>query len=172
MVYYAYMHTTTYTTPFTGTRGRRARLVPAGGFTLLELAVVLGLLSILGALAILNHQTIRARWHLSAAARQVTLDLKLMRMRAITRNVSHRLLFAAGSDRYRRQRQGGSVYLDDGPAVVLPRGIVVTDCTAASDAISFRPRGNAASFGTVTLQNVLGEVRHVIVDITGQVRME
>jgi len=148
------------------------RRTPTAGFTLLELAAVLGLLAILAALAVLNHQAVRARLHLSAAARQVTLDLKLMRLRAITRHASHRLVFTAGSESYQRQHKRGDSYADDGPAVTLPRGIVVTDCSAAGDAISFRPRGNAGTFGTVTLQNARGDVRRIIVDIAGQVRVE
>ncbi len=149
-------------------RGRRT----AAGFTLLELVATLALLAILSALAILDHHAVRSRLQLGAAARQVTLDLKLMRLRAITRNVNHRLVFTTGSAYYQRQHKRGSSYTDDGPAVTLPRGIVITDCTAANDAISFRPRGNAGSFGTVTLQNASGEVRRVIVDIAGQVRVE
>ena len=42
---------------------------------------------------------------------------------------------------------------DDGAAVRLPRGILISDCTATENGISFKPRGNAATFGTVILRN-------------------
>ena len=154
------------------TNVRPADRARPGGFALIELAAVLGLLSILGAIAVLSHHGVRSRLALSTAARQVTLDLKRARMRAITRNVNHRIIFTAGSERYQRQQKRGSTYVDEGAAVALPPGIMVTDCSAAENAISFRPRGNAGTFGTVTLRNPFGEIRRVIVDIAGQVRVE
>jgi len=67
---------------------------------------------------------------LRGAARQVAMDLKVTRMRAVNDNTNHRILFTSGSGQYQPQRKKGAGYADDGRPVRLPRGIVVVDCTA------------------------------------------
>jgi prepilin-type N-terminal cleavage/methylation domain-containing protein len=142
------------------------------GFSLIELIVVVALASILAALGVLAHQAVRPGLNLSMAARQVVMDLKVARMQAIARNTAQRVVFTSGGSRYQPQRKMGASYIDEGAAVELPSGIVVMDCNAAGSAIGFRPRGNAGTFGTVTIANARGEVRRVIVDIAGQVRVQ
>ncbi len=120
----------------------------------------------------LGHQAMRPTLDLSAAARQVVMDLKVARMRAAAENVNQRLVFTAGAGSYQPQRKSGGVYSNIGPAVALPPGIVVEECNATGSAIGFRPRGNAATFGTVTMRNGKGEVRQVVVNIAGLVRVQ
>jgi prepilin-type N-terminal cleavage/methylation domain-containing protein len=142
------------------------------GFSLLELLVVLALVSILAGIGALNHHAMQPRLRLSMAARQVVMELKGARMHAVARNVNHRVVFPSGGASYQRQRKKGSAYVDDGAPVPLPPGIVIADCTAVASAIGFRPRGNAATFGTVTIQNASGDTRRIIVDIAGEVRVQ
>jgi general secretion pathway protein H len=144
----------------------------AGGWTLLEVVVVVGLMSILAGTAVLAHQAARPMLDLSAGVRQVAMELRVARMRAISDGVGYRVVFAAGGAAYQKQRQGSSTYLDDGPPVALPRGVVVAGCNGSGGAISFRPRGNAGSFGTVTIQNGNGDQRQVVVNIAGRVRIQ
>jgi len=142
------------------------------GISLVEMIVVLAVVTLLAGIAVLNHQALRARLALSMAARQVMMDLKQARMRAVAEHVNYRLVFAAGGVSYRRQRKARSGYEDDVGPTPLPPGIVIVDCTAPSDAISFVPRGSAGSFGTVTVRNDRGEVQSVTVNIAGQVRVQ
>jgi prepilin-type N-terminal cleavage/methylation domain-containing protein len=142
------------------------------GISLLELLVVLALLSVLAGFAVLNHQAMRPGIDLRLAARQVVMDLRLARVRAVAENVSHRIVFPIGAGAYQHQRKAGASYADDGPAVPLPGGIRIADCNATGSGISFKPRGNAATFGTVILHNRVGEERRVIVDIAGQTRVQ
>ena len=152
--------------------GARRLMGNRRGFTLLEMIVVLALVAILAGIAVLNHHAMRGRLDLGMAARQVMMDLKQARMRAVAQHVNYRIVFATGSASYRRQRKGTSGYQDDGGPTALPRGILIAGCTATGDAISFVPRGNAGSFGTVTVQNEHGEARSVTVNIAGQVRVQ
>jgi prepilin peptidase dependent protein A len=140
------------------------------GFSLLELLTVMTLIAILAGIGVLNHHALRARLNLRTAARQIVMDLKVARMRAVATNSNHRIRFRNAD--YQRQRKKGDQYADDGPAVPLPTGIAITDCTANDDAISFRPRGNASSFGAITIGNQRGDVRRIVVDIAGQIRVE
>jgi prepilin-type N-terminal cleavage/methylation domain-containing protein len=143
----------------------------AHGFSLLELIIALSLMSILAAIGVLEHHALRSRLNLSRAARQVLMDLRITRMRAVTDHVNYRIVFPSDSPTYQAQRKSGGTYRDEGVPVPLPAGIVIMNCTAGNHSISFVPRGNAGSFGTITIGNAQGEVRHVSVDIAGQVRV-
>lgn len=141
------------------------------GFSLLELMLVLSLFAILAGVAALAHQGIRPRLNLHVAVRQVMMDLKLARMRAVRDHVNYRIAFPGGGAGYQTQRKTGSGYRDEGLPTPLPQGIWIVDCTGRDHAIMFVPRGSAGSFGTVTLRNDVGDARHVAVDIAGQMRV-
>lgn len=142
------------------------------GFTLLELLIAITLAGVLSAVAVPAVQRQVERWRLGAAARQVVMDLKVARGRAILDGATQRLRFAVPGASYQRERQRpGGAYAASGPATPLPDGVRVVDCTAAGDGIGFRPRGHAISFGTVTLRNASGDERQVVVDIAGRLRV-
>lgn len=143
------------------------------GLTLLELVVALTLAGVLGAVAVPTVQRQLERWRLAAAVRQVVMDLKLARARAIAGGTAQRVRFAVPGTSYRRERQQrpGGDYAPVGPATALPDGVWVVDCTAAGDGIGFRPRGHAITFGTVTLRGAAGDERQVVVDIAGRLRV-
>ncbi len=139
-------------------------------FALVELTVVLGITATLVTLGVMGYAALRGRLALTSAARQVATDLALARIRAIAHNREQRLLFNPGTGQYRAQEKSGANFDDVGPARNLDR-IRVDDCTAPSNALSFRPRGGAGSFGTVVLSNAAGEIRSVTVSITGRTRI-
>jgi prepilin-type N-terminal cleavage/methylation domain-containing protein len=143
------------------------------GFTLLELLIAVLVFAVLGAVAAPATRRALAGWRLSAAARQVVLDLKLARARAILDSATHRVRFSVPDSSYQheRQRPSGS-YEPAGPPTDLPADVTVAACTAAGSGISFRPRGNAGTFGSVALRNADGDLRTVIVDIVGRVRVQ
>lgn len=143
----------------------------ARGFTVLELVVVVGLIGCLAALAAWRAVAWLPDLRLDAATRQVMLDLRLTRGRAMAEQRYRRLAFDLGRDRYQPQKREGSTYDDDGAPAPLPQGIDLADCSAAGAAISFAPRGTAASFGTVVLRNSRGREKQVVVDIVGRVRV-
>jgi Tfp pilus assembly protein FimT len=144
----------------------------ASGLSVLELVITLGLTAVLAGFSILGHHALRPGLNLTIATRQVLMDLQVARMRAVAHNADQRIVFASGGTSYRLQRRNGSKYDDEGQPVELPAGIIVRDCTAATSAISFRPRGTAGTFGTLTLQNSQGDIRRVVVDIAGHVRVQ
>ncbi|MDX2166983.1 MAG: GspH/FimT family protein [Deltaproteobacteria bacterium] len=143
----------------------------SAGLTLLELLVALALFGALAAIALPDLRRTLAAWRLNAAARQVVMDLKLTRAQAIAAGVTQRLRFTAAAGRYQRERQSGGSYVAVGPPTALPDGVIVADCSAAGSGISFRPRGLAATFGTITLRDVDGVERRIVVDIAGRLRL-
>lgn len=142
----------------------------ATGFSLLELIIVVALVAILAGFGVLGHHAMRPGLNLMMATRQVVMDLKVSRMHAVAKNATYRVVFAA--DTYQREHKQGTRYTADGPPTSLPAGITIAGCTAAGAAVSFKPRGNAGSFGTITLRNEQGTIRQVVVDIAGQVRVQ
>jgi Tfp pilus assembly protein FimT len=140
---------------------------------MLELLTALAIASIVGGTALLGYRETMADWRLNAAVRQVVMDLKATRSRAIMENAGQRICFAVPSTRYQRQRQDASRnYVDIGAPTSLPDGIETTDCTARDDAVTFQPRGHASSFGAITVRNAKGTERRIVVDMAGRLRVE
>jgi prepilin-type N-terminal cleavage/methylation domain-containing protein len=145
----------------------------ARGLTLLELLIALSLCTILAGAATLGLPRMLAEWRLRAAARQVLMDLKFTRARAILASASHRLRFPVPGTTYQHQRQRPSgTYESIGPPTELPPEVTIVGCSGAGSGISFRPRGHAGAFGTVTLRNRDGGERAVVVDIVGRLRVQ
>jgi prepilin-type N-terminal cleavage/methylation domain-containing protein len=143
------------------------------GFTLLELLVALTLCIILAAGAVLGYRRTLAATRLNNAARQVVMDLKLARARAILGAASHRLRFPVPGTSYQHERQRPSgTYEPIGVATELPPDVTVVSCSGAGSGISFRPRGHAGAFGTILLRNRDGAERAVVVDIVGRLRVQ
>jgi prepilin-type N-terminal cleavage/methylation domain-containing protein len=144
----------------------------AHGVTLFELMVALAVSTSLAGIALFSYRQAAEDLRLNQAARQVVLDLTITRTRALAENGARRVVFSTDNGCYQPQRQAGGSYEDDGAPIALPAGIELTDCTASGSAVTFRPRGNATSFGTITLRNPPGRERHVVVDIAGRIRVE
>jgi prepilin-type N-terminal cleavage/methylation domain-containing protein len=144
----------------------------ARGVTLLELLAGLALFGALTAVAVPHVAVLRARWRLGAAARQVVMDLKVARARAMADVANRRVRFTVPGSAYQHQRQDNGRYLDDGGPMALPEGISIGACSAVGSAVGFRPRGPATTFGTITLRNERGEQRRIVVDIVGRMRIE
>lgn len=141
------------------------------GATLLEVVVVVALVAILGATAVLNRAALRDALALREGAAQVAGDLRAARLRALGAGRAQRLVFVAGEGSYRAQEETADGYLDVGGERALPAGVAVVGCNGDDGSIAFRPRGHAASFGTVTVRNRAGVVRRIVVNIAGRVRV-
>lgn len=143
------------------------------GLTLIELLFAIALAGVVTGGAMLGLRGLRDRWALGASVRQVVLDLRLARVRSIAEARPHRLLFEAPAAAYQREaRDDGGGYVEIGSSRRLPDGVKVSGCTARGSAIGFQPRGNASSFGSVTLQGRGGGVRAVTVDMVGRIRVQ
>lgn len=144
----------------------------ARGFTLLELIVVLAIAAILARVAILNIHAWLPDFRLRGAVRQIVVDLRRTRARAVDEHTSRRLVFDSAVDSYQAQRRSNHRYEDDGAAVLLPATVDLLDCTALGDAITFSSRGTASTFGTVVLRAENGREQRIVVDIAGRIRVQ
>lgn len=142
------------------------------GVTLVELITALSIAAVLLGMAGLGFRDLQNSWQLQSATRQVVLDLRMARIGSIAQARSHRLRFETSTRRYWREVQGESGdYAADSIPRDLPAGVSISECTARNDAVSFRPRGNAATFGTITLQGHADETREIVVDMVGRVQV-
>lgn len=144
----------------------------SGGLSILELLTAILIAAILSGTAVLAYGRMLADWRLNAAVRQVVMDLKVTRSRAIMENTGQRIRFELPARFYQRQRRDPSgAYRDVKKPIALPDGIEAVDCTARDDAVTFQPRGHASSFGTITLRDSEGRERRIVVDMAGRLRI-
>lgn len=144
----------------------------ARGFTLLELLVVLAITAILAALAVASSHAWMPDFRLNGAVRQIVMDLRRTRSRAVGEHMSRRLVFSPATDAYQPQRRSGGQYENDGAVIPLPPTIDMVDCTALGNAVSFSARGTAATFGTIILRAATGREVRIVVDIAGRIRVQ
>jgi prepilin-type N-terminal cleavage/methylation domain-containing protein len=120
------------------------------GWTLIELIVAIGLLAVMLSIGSLAQGKLLPQYRLSAAARQVVTDLRLLRSKAISQNHQFRMIFDSGSNTYRAERwdsatsawehyalyrRGATVSVGAQP-VSLPGSV-----TTSAVQVTFDPRG-------------------------------
>ncbi len=135
------------------------------GFTVMELAVVIGLMAVISAIAMPSFISWLPSYRLSAGARQVAADLQLARMKAISQNTIYRLNFISGTQ-YQLEKDAGFT-LESGP-FTLPEGITASPTGPTS---VFQPRGTASPTNTITISNG-SATRVVCVKTVGRVHIE
>lgn len=150
----------------------RSTRTGAAGLTLLELLVTLSITAVATGTALFGFNRALAGWRLNATARQLVMDLRVTRVRAMSESVDRRLRLPAGTVYQPQRKASNGTYVDDGAGTALPDGIRIIDCSGAGSSISFRPAGYAGAFGSVTLADDAGAERRVIVDIAGRARVQ
>jgi len=132
-----------------------------GGFSTIELAIVLALTGLIAAIALPRWQRLVQSYQLNNAVRQVQSELHNLKSRAAAENISFQLAYNQGETSYTIQRD--SVALVTKP---LAEGTTITK----AGTITFSPRGTAAA-NRVRLRDASGVCRQIVVSATGRVRM-
>jgi prepilin-type N-terminal cleavage/methylation domain-containing protein len=151
-----------------GTRTRAAGTArPApGGFTLIEILIVVGIMGMMMAVSypsILN--TMQTR-NLENTTRRVQTYLQLTKLRAVSTKITHRVRFTRIDESYwaiemeRAQVDGTWVKAEGAPRKTIPNNLNVTvdlPVDGSDPIIVFSPLGTVANFTTgqnsITLQN-------------------
>ena len=138
------------------------------GFTLIELMVTIAIVAIVTAITIPNIISWLPNYRLGTASRGILSVLQQVRLRAVKDNAVAFIQFNPGSNSY-------TVTLANTPSKNkdMPAGIDLNNTTFAADRVSFNGRGlpNPAFGGTVTIQNSNGTIRQIIVNQTGNSRI-
>ena len=138
-----------------------------GGFSLLELLVVVAMLVIIATGAVLAWWQVGAGLQLDAGLQQLAADLHAAHDLAIDSAASVRLVFRVGSGGYRRERAGddGTYRLD--ADYLLPAGIVVAEVNSGG-VLAFSARGQAEN-GSIVLVDGRGVRRTMRLNQRGRI---
>jgi len=136
------------------------------GYTLIELMVVVGIISLLLGLS-LNGLYNLIQWNkLNTAAALLSSELKNSQSTAFYQGVYYKLQFWPSLDRYRVYKQ--TELIDD----VILKGIDLFNTNFTDNNLYFYPNGVPSMGGTVTLKNKRGKVLYIIMTpVTARVRV-
>jgi prepilin-type N-terminal cleavage/methylation domain-containing protein len=151
------------------TAGSGVAIRRQAGFSFVELMVTLAIGGILAAVAAPRIPVMLASFDVAEATRQVALDLRLARGRAITSNGHARLEFDGHTYTPKRESPLGSgTYVDDGALQKLASTVTVT---ADPGAPTFDSRGLTTQAYTVTLTSSYGTAKTITVTMIGRVNV-
>ena len=136
------------------------------GYTLIELMVVVGIISLLLGLGI-NGLDYLIQWNkLNIAAAILSSELKNTQSRAFYEGVWYKIDFWESLDRYRIYKQ--TELVED----IILKDIDLFNSNFTDDKVYFYPNGVPNMGGTVTLKNKRGKVLYVIMTpVTARVRI-
>ena len=143
------------------------------GFTLMELMIVLGIMSIVLMLTNMWLSTQLPHWRLNGAVRQVMSDLVAAKMNAVVERNRQRVFFQDNRHYVILDDKNNNGKIDSGEHQEA-RDIQTDyqDVTmTASNNPSFLPRGTASNLASITLTNSAGS-RKITVSITGRVKVK
>ena len=132
------------------------------GFTIAELLVVVGILSILGTIAVPQFVAIQPGFRLDGAARQVFGELMSARMKAVNENTTYTITFPTS---HTIQIAGSATRTVD--LQTLYTGVTLSTVPNPAT-IQFTSRGTADVAPAITITNSAGS-KTVLLKITGSV---
>jgi prepilin-type N-terminal cleavage/methylation domain-containing protein len=132
-----------------------------GGFSLVELIMVLTLMAILLAIGIPASNKWLVSYQLNSAARRIQTELQNVKMRAAAENLGFQFAYSAGSESYSIRRDGNVLVTKP-----LPEGIQITQ----TGTVSFSPRGTAGG-NRIRLRSSKDGCKQVVVSSTGRIRI-
>lgn len=134
-----------------------------GGFTLVELLIVIAIAAIVGTVATLAMRPLLSKYYLTAAVKQLSMDLLMYRARAISEGTNFRVTFDVANNRYLVDREtatGSGVWTnpdnlaDANPLAVSAApvegegyGIQFGASVVDGSSLTFSPRGLVTSTG-------------------------
>ena len=147
----------------------------AGGFSLIEMMVVLLILALVAALAIPNLIDWRSGMNLRAAVDELRNDLESARARAVKENAQVTVAFIPAAGQYRMTYQDPDANTILLKSQTLPAGVRIASenphYTLTSNSTSFSSRGTAAS-GTIVLANQKGKTSSISISFIGKIEVK
>jgi len=136
------------------------------GYTIIELMVVVGIISLLLGLSLNGLYNLMQWSKLNRAAVILSSELKNTQSRAFYEGVYYKLQFWPSLDRYRIYKQ--TELIDD----IILEDINLFNTNFTDNNLYFYPNGVPSMGGTVTLKNKMGKILYVIMTpVTARVRV-
>ena len=161
--------------------------ISPGGFTLMELMIVLGLLAIVSGIGYPLLQRVYINGNLRSAARDLVGDFNHQKQRAISGDMSapgsrvHRVSLNLGTNSYTLQRcRGTDVLCPDWDTLQVKNlsafgnGIVFDPGNTKTTTFDFHPRGTVTFLneGQIALINSRGSTATLITNLSGRTSVE
>ncbi len=146
------------------------------GVTLIELLVVGAIVAIGAVLTTPNISGWLPNYRLRNATRDVASIMRFAQLKAVSNNISFRIVFDTVNDNYVIQYQDtGGGWVAEGDTQTLPTGVKfnTSENIAALGNIAIFSPNSTATDGNVTLNNNKGATRRVrLLGLTGRIRVE
>ncbi|MFH1755404.1 MAG: GspH/FimT family pseudopilin [Candidatus Latescibacterota bacterium] len=137
------------------------------GFTLIELMISIGILTVMVALSVPAFGRYLQTWRLNGETDQMAGMLRSARSAAVTKHVNTVFVFDTNNDNYYYFEDADGDGTKDNSEyssemIDLPPGITLQAHTLTQAKIFFGPKGNANESGTITLQNLQNRARTIL----------
>jgi prepilin-type N-terminal cleavage/methylation domain-containing protein len=143
------------------------------GVTLVELVVVLVIIAIAAALAIPSIGAWVPNYRLRTASRDIVSAMRSAQMKAVANNSDYRVHFEGGTSTYIVQyRTTAGVWVDEGIAQTVPKGIRFQEINLPSNNAEFNPNSTSSAGNILLRNNKEKERRIVLFSATGRIRVE
>lgn len=141
------------------------------GFSLVELLVVLTIFAITASSALVSINHWQPTWRLSAATRNLMVDLRYAQQKAVAEQVRHSVFFSQENNFYQIKR------LDESPYIILqktlPSGIIFSTISGFVGAeVVFNVLGGVDAAGAIILQNTSLQTKTLNVRPSGSVKAQ
>ncbi len=134
------------------------------GVTLIELAVVMAIVAIMGLFMAPAIGEWLDNFRIKQAARDIASTLQQAKMQTISTRIQHSVTFTPGTSSI-----PGTYQLTPGGSwTQVPKGVTI----AAGITISFNPDGTSPVNGTITINNTKGKQYQIAVSATGRIQMQ
>ena len=148
------------------------------GFTLVELMITISIIGLIAVLSVPNYQRFMHGWRLNGETQQLASALRTARSSAVMKNID--VVFSFDTDEgtyswFEDMNRNGN--LDNGEyesaEYDLGETIEIAAHTLSSTILTFGSKGSTRESGSITLRNVLNNVRQVrIFGGTGNVTVD
>ena len=144
-----------------------------GGVTLIELAVVMAIVAIIGLFLAPAIGEWLDNFRIRQAGRDIVSHLQLAKISAISKSQEYRVRFDLANNEYLVESNDG-VWQQEGSVFRVPRGVDIVSATGSlgnPPKVKFNPNGTCSS-GHITIDNDQGKQYKVVVHFTGRIRIE
>jgi len=142
-----------------------------GGFTLMELLVVISIVGIITGISWGTFRALRPSLQLGSAARDLTTDLRYVQQLAVTEQINYGVHFSTATDEYQIIRYGSTTEEILGKSLAKDIDFYQITGFKAGEVI-FNPYGAVQETGTVSLTNTKGETKIIEVRPSGFVKIK
>jgi prepilin-type N-terminal cleavage/methylation domain-containing protein len=138
------------------------------GVTLIELIVVFVIIAIGAVLVVPNLRPWIINYRLRSATRDISSQLRVAQMKAVSNNLDYRVSFDIGAGTYRLERNSGG-WAIEGTVQTLPTGVSIV--VPGNNPVTFSPN-SSSNGGSIQLSNTKNTRTITVLPSTGRITIQ